>query len=214
MLATVLYDPDGGTNWQTLIPFLIVNPGELGLGTTVAPGVYGVQYDFPIHVPAGSTIGVRARNAHTTVGDLRCIAIAQGGNANHGAWWRGQRVTAIGVVPASSQGTSHTAGNTNVFSSWTNFGSPLSENAKALQYGINGVFGSGAYFSSIYQFEFGVDGVRIGPPVIKGITSAEVGVTVSTGLIWRNLPAGTQLQVRAKCNTGALALGVAAYAIH
>lgn len=214
MLATVLYDPDGGTNWQTLIPFLIVSAGELGLSTTNTPAVYPLQYDFPIAIPAGSTIGIRARCAHTSVGDLRCIAIAQGGNANPEAWWLGQRVSAIGINAAASQGTSHTPGSTNVFSSWTDFGSPLAESAKAFQFAVSGVFGSATYFASTYLFEFGVAGQRIGPPVIKGITSAEVGCSVSTGLVWKELRAGTQLQVRAKCNTGALNLGVGAYAIH
>lgn len=215
MLATILIDPAGGTSWATLIPFLIVNPSIMFLNITDAPARAAVEYEFPLWIPAGASLGVQMRSAGGSVPTgVHVTALAFGGNANPASWWCGQRVSAIAIDPSISTGQSHTPGSNDSFSAWANLGDPLAQPAHAFQWGVNGVFNSATYFVSVYQFEFGVSGNRIGGPFIKGISSAEVGTTMGSGIQWKSLPAGAQLQVRAKCNTGALSLGVGAYAVH
>jgi hypothetical protein len=214
VLMTVLIDPAGGTSWATLIPYLIVGAmGDVTLTGSTPAGPSG-GYDFPIWIPAGASLGVMARSAHTSAAVLKVTAFAFGGNRNPASWWAGQRVTAIGVTAAASTGTAHTAGASAVFSSWANLGSALTADCGALQFGVNGP-GVAAYSGNNYQFEFGVGGVRIGPPLFRILTSQEAGWCVPTGPIFEKLTAGTQLQVRAACNGASpQALGVAAWAVH
>ncbi len=213
ILMTVLIDPAGGTSWQTLIPYLMVG----GLGDVSAaggqPAAPSGVYDFPIWIPAGASVGVKARTAHTSAQPVKVAAFAFGGNANPASWWCGQRVTALGIDAANSTGAAHTAGTSGAFSSWTDLGSALSAACGALQFGVNGA-GNGFYSSRDYQFEFGAGSERIGPPLFRDITSAETGWWLPTGPIFRKLATGTQLQVRAACSGAAQALGVAAYAVH
>ena len=214
LLATILIDPAGGTSWATLIPFLIC--GGIGrplVSGSTPGGVFSSGYDFPLWIPAGATLGVQARSAHSSAGALTVTAIAHGGNASPASWWCGQRVTAIGVTEASSTGTAHTSGDSSAFSTWTNLGSTLGADCGALQWGVNGegdTFGT----NLSYYFEFGVSSVRIGSPIVKFITSNEAGGTSITGPIFKSLASGTQLMVRGACSGTAQALGVAAYAVH
>jgi hypothetical protein len=138
ILLTVLVDPAGGTTWSVLIPFLIV--GALGDVSTsgAAPAAPAGHYDFPIWIPAGATIGVQARTAHTVAQSLKVAAFAHGGNRNPASWWCGQRVTAIGITEAESTGTQHTADASGSFSTWTDLGSTLTADCGALQFGVNG----------------------------------------------------------------------------
>lgn len=212
VLLDLLIDRAGGTNWSELIPDLIA--GALGVteGSGSGPSGPSMRYDFPIWIPAGASLGMRARSAHSTGSTLRVAAFAFGGNANPASWWCGQRVTAIGINAGSSTGTAHTAGNNSAFSSWTNFGSTLPAECGALQFGINGPGGT-FYAQNGYVFEFGVGGERIGAPLFRTLTSSEAGWSVESGPVFRKLAAGTQLQVRAACSGSAQGLGVAAYAI-
>lgn len=213
VLMDILIDPAGGTSWSEFIPDLIV--GALGgtEGSGSNPSGPSARYDFPIWIPAGSTLGIRARSAHSTAAILSVAAFVFGGNANPASWWCGQRVTGIGVNAGSSTGTAHTAGSNDIFSSWLNFGSVLAANCGALQFGVNGPGGT-FYVQNAYQFEFGVGGERIGPPMFRVLTSGEVGWFLETGPVFKKLGADTQLQVRGKCSGNAQSLGVAAYAVH
>jgi hypothetical protein len=213
LLMDVLIDPAGGTSWTEFIPYLIT--GALG-GTESSgnnPSGPSARYDFPIWIPAGASLGIRARSAHSVASNLTVAAFAFGGNANPASWWCGQRVTGVGINAASSTGTAHTAGNSNSFSSWANLGSPLPAAAGALQFAVNGPGGT-FYSQNAYQFEFGVGGARIGAPMFRVLTSNEVGWLLETGPILKKLPAGSQLQVRGSCSGTAQSLGVAAYAVH
>jgi hypothetical protein len=214
ILLTILVDPAGGTSWSVLIPFLIV--GALGDVSTsgAVPAAPAGHYDFPIWIPAGASVGVRARTAHTVAQSVKVAAFAHGGNRNPASWWCGQRVTTIAINASESTGQMHTSGASGSFSDWANLGSTLGADCGALQFGVNGPQ-TGLYQAKAYQFEFGVASVRIGPPIFRSFTTSEAGWILPTGPIFRQLAAGTQLMVRAACNTTSpQALGVAAYAVH
>ena len=211
-LMDILIDPAGGTSWSVLIP-------SLGVGGLTAP-VFGAApvppsgfYDFPIWIPAGASIGAQARCAAASLQTLSVMMRASGGNANPASWWCGQRVSAIGTDAANSRGTAHTSGASGSFSSWANFGSTLGAACGAVQWSVMGE-ANAAWATRTYEFEFGVGSVRIGPPVNRSLTSGESGFWFPTGPIFKQLPAGTQFQCRAKSSGTALSPTVAAYAVH
>ena len=213
VLMSVLIDPSGGTSWSTFIPNLIVGAlGDTSITGSSPAGPSGA-YDFPLWIPAGASLGIQARSAHTSAAVLKVAAFAKGGNARPASWWCGQRVTAIGINAASSTGQAHTAGNSGAFSSWTSLGSALAADCGALQWGVNGE-GDPFYSGVNYQFEFGAGSQRIDAPLFRSISSNECGWWAPTGPIFKRLKAGTQLQVRAACSGAAQSLGVAAYAVH
>jgi hypothetical protein len=209
-LADILFDPAGGTSWQELIPDLLVGQGIAT--STLVPVPY--YYDFPIWVPAGSTIGARARNAAagTVAGGI--MVQAYGGNKNPGSWWCGKHVTAIGIDAANSQGQNHTAGNSNAYSTWANLGSVLPADCGALQFAVQGTNTDTTQSGGTYRFEFGYASQRVGPPIHRTTNTTEAGWIVPTGPIFKQIPAGTQLQVRGTAAGTAEIVDVAAYAVH
>lgn len=213
ILLSVLIDPAGGTSWQSFIPHLISGAvNDIKVSGSDPAGV-PCNYDFPIWIPAGASLGIQARSAASASATLYVSAFAFGGDANPASWWCGQRVSAIGINASSSTGTAHTTGGSGSFSSWTNFGSPLAADCGALQWGVNGQ-ASSFYSADSFQFEFGAGSQRIGPPLFRLLTSSEAGWWLSTGPIFKKLPGGTQLQLRGAASSSARTLGVAAYAVH
>ena len=210
-LLDILYDPDGGTDWQTLIPGLLAGFTFATTSSSAMP----LWYDFPIWIPAGASIGAQAQTAHSSnITSGRVVVQAFGANANPASWWCGQRVSAIGVDVANSIGVMHTPGASGVFSSWTNFGSTLAADAGAVQWAAQGP-NTGTAVNAIFRFEFGISGQRIGPSCTRSITTAEFGWAMPAGLIFANLPGGAQLQVRGTSdNASPQDIDVAAYAVH
>ena len=71
-----------------------------------------------------------------------------------------------------------------------------------------------AVSSQRYTVQFGVASTQIGPNFAMYMETTEEGNFSPGGLIFQSLPAGTQLMVRATCNTTAQAIQVAAYLVH
>lgn len=208
-LIDILIDPAGGSSWATT-PLI----SDLVAGTTPNLGIASVStYHFPIWLPAGCSIGARARTANTATIGGRIVICARGGPRNPANWWCGQVVTAIGTTPASSSGTAFTAGSSGAYSAWTNFGSTLPYRTGAIQMGFQGGAIT-AYNSIFYILEVGENSNRIGPNFWKQTTTGEaMPSTTNFGPIFCNLAAGTQLQVRGTASGVAQSLDVAAYAI-
>lgn len=208
-LLDILIDPSGGTSWTPIINDLLVGVSTAGTGTTPP----GINYHFPLWVKSGSSIGARARIAHTSTVTGRIVLTIYGGNANPSSWWCGQSVESIGISAASSQGTNHTAGNSGAYSSWTDFGSPITSNAGAIQYAVQGTNTNTTANNAGYYFEFGAASTRIGPNIYRTTNTAESGWISNQGVNFCTIPAGTQLQVRGTCSGTAQTLDVAAYVV-
>jgi hypothetical protein len=213
-LVSILIDPAGGTSWSTLIAYLCT-------GFRVTLNVanqrqHGAEYHFPIWIPAGASIGAFARTANASTQNLRVLAIAQGGNANPASWWCGQRVSTIGAVQASSRGTAITPGSTSAFGSWTNIGSTLDNDCGAVQIGTSGPTAGVVAVVLDHLIELGVGSVSIGSPLWYFIHASDIGFQIGTGLIFKNLAAGTQLQARVAGDDDqtVVDIGIAAYAVH
>lgn len=207
-LINVLYDPAGGTSWQVLIPYLACG---YCMSSSVAVPV-GRFFFFPVWIPAGSSVGLQGRTAHTSNITGEVFLAAYGGNSNPASWWCGQKVSAYGLVEASSRGTLVTPGVASD-GSWTNLGSVLSHDCGAVQWVVQGqAVTTGT--SRSYRFEFGTDGKRIGPELVGGTLSTEQGHCMPTGAIFADIRSGAQLQARGRVNSSAVDLDCAAYVVH
>lgn len=197
-LLDVLIDPAGGTNWSERIADLLAgythpfdwDSGSAGIGI---PRIY----HFPLWIPAGASIGARARCAHTANITGRVVAYAAGGNRNPASWWCGQKVETVGSFNASASiGQSHTPGASGVYSSWANLGSALSAEAGAVQWAVQGEMDP-SVTGRVYHFEFGAGSNPVGPRLLFGVTGAESSTQLLPGPVFAQLASGTQLQVRA-----------------
>jgi hypothetical protein len=219
-LLDILVDPAGGTSWSELIADLLVGNGwgstmpnfASASGTTIFQPQY---FHFPIWIPAGASIGVRARaKSSAPLSTSRVFMAAAGGNRNPASWWCGQSVETVGSIDTTNcRGEVHTTSLTN-FGSWDDIGSPISGAAGAVQYAVQGP-GTAISAADAMCFEFGVGGDRIGPSIWKGQSSSEVGTTFTVcGPIFAQIPDGAQMQVRSKALNAATGYDVAAYVVH
>ena len=209
ILVDLVIDPAGGTSWDTtnpLIPNLLA-----GFSPTVAATTTPTRwYHFPVRIPKGASVGMRSQSnvaSRTVIGHI----IVYGQNRHPGSWWSGQRVVDLGTSTATSAGTNHTGGNSSAFGSWTNFGSTLGQDCGALQLGIQGEDAS--TISSGYEFQVGVGSNALFAKWFQ-TTTAEVGLTAFDSPHFFALPAGTQLQVRARADGTAQAIDLAIYTVH
>lgn len=208
-LVDVLVDTAGGTSWEyTLIEDLLAGfVAQTGSGAPLNQR----QFQFPIWIPAGASIGIRGRTAHSGSFILRCNMWAYGGNRNPASWWCGQRVVTYGSTPASSIGTAHTAGNSGAYSSWATIAAST-EDHQAFCWAVQGI-GSTTQSTLAYHFQFGVGGSQLGGTYYKQTLSTEGSWDVNPGVVFAPVPSGTNLQVRGTCSASAEALDVAIYGI-
>lgn len=198
-LMDLLADPAGGSSWSNWIDDLCVG------FTQAAPG--GIRYDFPIWLPAGTSIGAQMRVSHTAAPttDPRIQIWAFGEPSRPDMWWCGQGVESLGINAASSKGTDVTPGASGSWGAWADVGSPTTHRYGAIQLGNNGEDAS-SNAVSLY-FEAGYNSTKIpGWPTFLGqTTSAESGAHYTAGPVWCDIPAGTQMQIRAMSSgTGAV----------
>lgn len=214
-LLDLMIDPAGGTDWSELIADLLAgythpfdwDSGSAGVGVPR-------MYHFPLWIPAGASIGARARTAHTAAITGRVVAYGAGGNRNPASWWCGQKVETVGTFnAAASIGQAHTPGASGAFSSWTSLGSATGADTGAVQWAVQGEMDASAT-GRVYHFEFGAGSNRIGPRFMVGVTGAESSARFSPGPVFAQIPSGTQLQLRAACGAASpQPLDCAAYVV-
>jgi hypothetical protein len=146
-----------------------------------------------IRLTVASTTGL-------TTGEVRYVSSVGGVAAATGAW----TITVVDATHVDLQGSTFSgtytsggviAGN---FSSWTDLGSSISARAGAAQWAVGGIVSGVGQATATYDFEFGAGGRRIGPRVYRGASSNEQSISLFHGPVFCDIPAGTQLQVRAR----------------
>lgn len=116
VLMDIGIDPAGGTNFTTVIPYLLC--GHAGRYNVGAP----IFYRFPLHIPAGASIGARAMGTVAT--EFYVSVTALGKPRNPDAICCGTKVVSFGETTSSATGTTVTAGTTSD-GEWTQLGSSL-----------------------------------------------------------------------------------------
>lgn len=216
-LVDIMIDYAGGTSWETdaLIPNLLGWSGILSTDYESAAAGLTRWYDFPIWIPAGASLGVRAQTAHTSDITTGYIVLqAYGGNKNPASWWCGQRITAYGVDTSNSVGEMIPTAVTPSFGSWTNVGGALSADARAVQAAMQSEGDTTAQNTTLYV-QIGVGSTQIGPNIIMATSSYESAASLPVGSIFVDIPSGTQLQARCSRSKGTTNdIDVAIYAVH
>jgi hypothetical protein len=115
LLANLRVDPAGGTSWTNIITDLSFH----------CAGNFGFQYRFPLHIAAGSSIGMDARTSHTVAGTLSVRIRIFGRPTRPDVARKGQMVTTFGNTPASSTGTVFTPGVSSAKGAYTQLGSAI-----------------------------------------------------------------------------------------
>jgi hypothetical protein len=102
-LVDIGIDPAGGTTFTTVIPYLL---GGHAAPTTIG----GIYYYFPLYIPSGATIGVRAIGTIATT--LNVGVTVFGKPRRPDVVMCGQKVVSFGQTTATATGTTVTAGTT------------------------------------------------------------------------------------------------------
>lgn len=212
-LSSLVIDPAGGTAWKQFIDYLVC--GFTANQAALIP--YTLFYHFPVFIKAGTSIGCKARTSHT-VGPTspRVVIYAYGNPSRPDAWWCGSGVETLGVIPASSTGTSITPGNTGAFGTWATMGTS-SARYGALQWGLNGTDSIAENLQ--YYFQVGYNNMPIpAVPTMSAVTNASEYSLYSYlyGPNWVDIPSGTDFKIRGTCSGTAeiFAGGGAVYGVY
>lgn len=210
-LLDVLTDPAGGTSYGSFIDDLVCGHTPV---LTDRTGI-GCWYHFPIFIPAGSSVAVRARTAHgSNIATGFVVAYAYGDPTRPDMWWCGQKVESLGTNAASSKGTDVTPGNSGVDGSWTTIGTSTYRYG-AVQYGVNGSDGTAAALGYYWELGVGSQAFPGAPKSYRLNTTSEAGI--ASGLsqpIWCDVPASTAWQLRATCSGTAEVWNAAVYGVY
>jgi hypothetical protein len=198
-LLDILSDPAGGTSWGALIDDLVC--GFLTGSVDVSAGSH--TYVFPIYIKAGTSLGVRARTAHSAnLTGGRVLLFAFGEPSRPDMWWCGQKVESLGLNPGTSEGTEITPGVSGAFGSWTNVGSVTSQRYGAVCLGVNGSDATAVANAALWQLGYGSNRV---PGISDYYSNMGTTENASRGcpiIPFCDVPAGTQMQVRGSVSSG------------
>jgi hypothetical protein len=207
MLMDVGIDPAAGTSYTTIIADLMVScAGDQNPG---------ISYYFPLHIPAGASIAVRAAVNNATAGTMRVFAVLQGEPRNPDVSRKGHVVESIGITGASSSGTAVTSGTASE-GSWTSLGT-VTRQAWWWQAGFgvsDSTMVTQTYGMDLSAGSAGGDTMLIEEQLV-GTTSAEtVATRCPQGLTARGVAAGSTVYGRLQCSgTADSNLSMAAYAL-
>jgi hypothetical protein len=207
-LVDIGIDEAGGTNYTYRIPDLI---GSCASSCDVLGGIW---YVFRLFIRAGSTIGARASVNNATVGTLRVWVTMFGRPRNPEMCKVGSYVEAIGVVAASSRGTTVTPGTTSD-GTWTSIGSTTKE----LWWWQAGVGVNDSTMSALVNtLDVAVGSAGEMPLITDQLWRSDASERLSNDRISsgceRYVPAGTALYARMQCSgTADAAYSVAIYGV-
>ena len=114
ILADIGVDNAGGTAYLTKIPYL-----QAGHATPYGLGGSGIWYYFPLYIPRGSSVAVRAMGTTTTA--FNCAITFFGQPRRPDMVRAGSKVFAFGQLTATASGTLVTPGTT-AEGAWTQLG--------------------------------------------------------------------------------------------
>jgi hypothetical protein len=214
-LIDILRDPAGGSSWASFIDDLPA--GFLSNDSTVNNAVVSsaAYFDFPVFIPAGTSLGAQGRTAHSVARDIRVSVWAFGEPSRPEMWWCGQGVETLGANAAASKGTPVTPGASGTWGSWTDIGSPTSHRYGAIVLGLGGTDSVALARHCPFQVGHGSQPLP-GWPLCSALMGTAEGMAYvrPNGVINCDIAAGTQMQARATCNSTAEDWDVLLYGVY
>lgn len=175
---------------------------------TVAP--YWVW--IPLYIPKGTRVSARIQALITVdVLDVQ-IQLNEGANGMPGQIFSG--CDAYGIDTATSQGTSHTPGNTGAESTAASIGSVTSKQYRAVMLGVGGVFSGVVMATAAYHWELQIGGVTRCEWTAYASSSEFMCGPFPPSPFYTPIPSGAQLQIRGECSGTADAQDVAYYCFY
>lgn len=212
-LLDVLIDTAGGTSWTSMIDDLVCGFTP----TSDRSQQMSLFYSFPLYIPAGASLGVRARCSHTaavTGNDPKVVFWAYGNPSRPEMWWCGSKVESLGINASTSKGTDVIPGDTGTYGSWTSIGTSGGRYG-AVQYGLNG---SNATQNALgYYWQIGTGSTQLpgSPTMFTADDVTEIYTTAGNqGPIFCDIPESTTLQMRATCSGTAQTHNAAIYGVY
>jgi len=191
---------------------------DIGFGTTVViPDLLtgwtsSNQLYIPLFIPKGTQVQIRVQ-ALIASDTIDCQFHFLGGPALPPfAPYVG--CDAYGIATASSQGSTHTPGDTGAESAWASIGSTLSRDYSGVLMMQGGVFSGTAMTAIAYHWEVGYSSTTLAEWYAIGNTSEILLKSIPGLVVEVPLPAGTQLQVRGEASGTAQAYDVALYCFY
>lgn len=185
---------------------------ELLCGWRSAPGAGPQDIFLPFFIPKGTRIAARLQSLISSdVVDVQ-VHLEYGCGIPVRPLFR--RADAYGTTAASSTGTSHTPGNSGTESTAADVGSTLARDYGAVFFQVQGTLGTTSMTAIAYHWELRIGGATIAEWYSCSATTELVSGPFPDHPLVRNLPAGTQLQVRAEASGTAQAHDVAFYCFY
>lgn len=208
-IANIGIDPAGGTAYTTLIPHLLCSDAQY----TAYTGHWGVSYQFPVFIPAGSSIACQMSVNNATVGTGRCNIKVYGQPSHPEKIKFGTSVEAVGITTATSTGTVVTSGTTSE-GAWVNLGTTTARGC-FLQFGVShtaSTMGNEAFHADVsFGGTFGKTIVIQDAQIY--LTNAE-SVSMIQPPAWCSIPSGDTIYGRYQCGDAPTAgIGMAAYVV-
>jgi hypothetical protein len=205
----IMNDSVSATFITSLVDILL---GASGSEQPIIPSIIGTHgnssngggswsYFWPVFIPGGTRVSARTQSNVAS----RTTNISLWEPSGFGPippYKTFQRVIAIGADTSTSGGLVHTAGSTGAFSTFTNIGSTLPIDIKALAFAVS-IDNNTNMTTAGYNWQVGIGGTQIaGIATQFSANNTEfVGHMVPTVPFYTQIPAGTQLQIRVACTT-------------
>jgi hypothetical protein len=213
LLVTIGIDPAGGTSYSDFIVNLMGScASSFQSGAAAGAGIGGHWYEFPVRIPAGSTIAAKASVNNATAGSVAVAIWCYGQPSAPETIKYGSYVETIGANTAASNGTAVTQGTTSM-GSWTSLGN-TTKDLWFFQFGVGSNNASFVVTSHIAELSCGANNDMI---ITNGYFS--MGSQESMGKLphsqgFRRVPAGTTIYGRSQSsNTAATSFSMAAYGV-
>lgn len=203
VLVDIGVGPTGGGSEQVVVP-------NLSAAGIFSANQGGRTLVLPMRLMRGQRVSARCQALIAS--DTVRVGIAAYGGFDQVPWPTFTKATDYGTDTANSRGTSHTAGNTGAESTWANFGSTTSHDHKAWLLMSSGPSGT-TWNSLAYHFEFGANSTAYGEYWFCTGTSENVTGPWPGTCVYREVPAGTQMQVRGECSGTAQAHYLSLYGL-
>lgn len=211
-LLDIGIDPAGGTSYTPIVSNLLC-------GQSDASSQDGITFVLPLRIPEGASVAVRIQGSNATAGTVIVRAVFYGRPTRPDAVRAGAYSETIGTISGSA-GVGVTPGSTNAEGSWVSLGTT----AKDLWWWQLCVqISNGTTTNKLYHFDLAYGDVTNKVMILENLFWATPGtaerVIFNGNLInfpeaFRHVPAGSEIFVRATCNTTpdtgltALAVGV------